>query len=93
MLPLSITLPVGAGIIIAALSLLDQPTAALFLGVYAIAYINYDLLHYMTHRPWAPVPWLGSVIICCIITGLTTPIMVCRQPFGTDFSGPTANKG
>ncbi len=56
MLPLSITIPVGSGIIIAALTLLDQPTAALFLGVYAIAYINYDLLHYMTHRPWAPVP-------------------------------------
>jgi dihydroceramide fatty acyl 2-hydroxylase len=56
MLPLVLTIPVGSLIVLSAYAFIGATAAPVVLAVYAFAYINYDLIHYLTHRPWAPIP-------------------------------------
>ncbi len=56
MLPLSVTIPAGVVLLIGDYALVGGQIAPVVAAVYAFAYINYDLIHYLTHRPWAPIP-------------------------------------
>jgi dihydroceramide fatty acyl 2-hydroxylase len=56
MLPLTVTIPIGALLWTLTISLLPYEFSCLVVGVIALGYISYDTVHYFTHRkgPWLP---------------------------------------